>query len=100
MSERVPHEKYKVFVDDNFHYMDEEERYCAGEFDSYEEALAAAKSIVERSVAHEGSFEKYLMFGEDPFIVPSPEERFSARDYARELCCGQNGPTQSSEDRG
>jgi hypothetical protein len=81
-----------VFVDDNFHYMDEEHRYCAGEFSSYEEALVAAKRIVTDSLAHEGSIENYLLFGEDPFIVPSPAERFSAREYARQLCEQRDKP--------
>ena len=31
---------FEVFVDDNYHYTDEDERYSAGEFDNYEEALA------------------------------------------------------------
>ncbi|HVS13714.1 MAG TPA: hypothetical protein VMV46_07310 [Thermoanaerobaculia bacterium] len=35
---------------------------------------------------------RYKMFGEDPFVVPSPEaQRFSAWEYAAERCeaiCG------------
>jgi len=87
--------KYTVFVDDNFHYMDEEERYKLGEFDTREEALAAAKKIVDEFLdpsyepwmtAHE-MYEGYVMFGEDPFIVPDdPADRFSAWDYAKERC--------------
>jgi hypothetical protein len=26
---------------------------------------------------------QYVMFGDDPFIVPAEEPRFSAREYAR-----------------
>ena len=39
--------KYQLYVDDNFHYQDESERYLAGEYDTLEEALAAAKGIVD-----------------------------------------------------
>ena len=81
-------------VDDNFHFMDEDERYCAGEFATYEEALAAAKRIVEESVATSDSSSVedliggYEGFGEDPFIVavggaPEPRRRFSAWGYAK-----------------
>ena len=28
------HMKYTLYIDDNFHYMDEDERYKAGEFSS------------------------------------------------------------------
>lgn len=43
--------KYIVYVDDNFHYMDESERYCAGEFDALEEAIAKCKQIVDESLS-------------------------------------------------
>ncbi len=38
---------YTVRVDDNFHYMDSSERYTAGEYDTWDEALAKAQSIVD-----------------------------------------------------
>jgi hypothetical protein len=38
--------KYTVFVDDNFHIGDEEERHKLGEYDSCREAVAACKEIV------------------------------------------------------
>jgi hypothetical protein len=37
--------RYVVFVDDNFHHMDESERYKLGEFSSCEEATEACKKI-------------------------------------------------------
>src|SRR5437879_6107440 len=37
---------YTVFVDDNFHYMDESERYKLGEFADCASAVAACKQIV------------------------------------------------------
>jgi hypothetical protein len=39
--------KYRVLVDDNYHYMDESERYELGEFDTLEEAVAACKKVVD-----------------------------------------------------
>ena len=36
---------FDVFVDDNFHFMNEDERYSAGTFDTYEEAVANTKTI-------------------------------------------------------
>ena len=85
---------YEVLVDDNFHYMDESERYSAGVFPTYGEALGRAKRIVDRSLhdLHEPGksvddlMASYVSFGEDPWIRPTPEgtERFSARNYARQ----------------
>ena len=84
---------FEVFIDDNFHYMDEDERSRVGEFRSYDAALKKVRSIVDRSLREllepgasvDELMARYVMFGEDPFIRPTPEgvERFSARDYAR-----------------
>src|SRR5262245_5375139 len=82
--------KYAVFVDDNFHYMDESERYRLGEFDDCSTAIAACKQIVDEFLlSNRGKVEDllvtYIMFGEDPFILTDdPNCKFSARDYARE----------------
>ena len=82
---------YTVYVDDNFHYMDESERYKLGEFDDCASAVAACKKLVDESL-QQGFTEKttaeelqknYAFFGEDPFIVSDdPKCKFSARDYA------------------
>jgi hypothetical protein len=89
---------YKVLVDDNFHYMDESERYELGEFPTLEAAIEAARKIVDEylvsalqsGVAAQALMANYLCFGEDPYIVPLvPAESgilFSARDYARGRC--------------
>jgi len=91
---------YRVLVDDNFHYGNEDERYQAGAFDSYEHALAKCRSIVEECLAEqlkpgmaaEELYAAYMMFGEDPWISAVPEDaaRFSAWEYARarsrEIC--------------
>ena len=96
--------KYTVYIDDNFHYMDESERLKAGDFSSLPKAIAKAKRIVDRSLAEgykkgmpvEELVRFYVMFGEDPFIVGGPpKSEFSARDYARtrceEMCGGKEG---------
>jgi len=95
---------YRVLVDDNFHYMDENERYELGTFASLEAAIAAAKAVVDNYLeasrkpgitAHE-LFESYTMFGEDPLIL-GPDQHsaaFSAWDYAKRRCdelCGSSG---------
>ena len=82
---------YKVFVDDNFHYMDEEERTCLGEFETFADALAACQRIVDQFLEHtykpgmkaDELYQAYVNFGEDPFIVGG-DVRFSAWDYAKE----------------
>ena len=84
------HFKYTVYVDDNFHYMDESERYKLGEFDDCAAAIAACKRIVDEFLlSNFGGCEDvcatYTMFGDDPFILTDdPACKFSARDYARE----------------
>ncbi|MFI5104491.1 MAG: hypothetical protein ACHP79_06175 [Terriglobales bacterium] len=83
---------YTVFVDDNFHYMDESERYKAGEFADCASAVAACKRIVDEFLAtcylengEDEVLKQYLLFGEDPWISSDDREcRFSARDYARQ----------------
>ena len=85
---------FELFVDDNYHYLDEESRCKVSSFASYSEALARAKAIVDEFL--EGSpqpgmtskelFEGYVGFGKDPFIVPAGEPHFSAWDYARARC--------------
>jgi hypothetical protein len=79
--------KYTVFIDDNFHYMDESYRCKHGDFETGEEALEAAKRIVDESLASlhtEGMtasklYDHYVTFGDDPFIIPEDEScKFSA----------------------
>jgi hypothetical protein len=47
-SQRKPGQKWIVKVDDNYHFMDEDERYILEEFDTEEEAVAAAKRIIDK----------------------------------------------------
>ncbi len=88
---------YTVLVDDNFHYMDESQRYTLGEYPSLAAAIQACQAIVDDfllSALKPGMtagrlYSQYTAFGEDPFIIPPPGEPprpFSAWDYARERC--------------
>lgn len=74
--------------------MDEEEAYNSGSFDTYEEAVAAAKARVDASLAYDLEFGVkpeelnlyFSVFGESPVVIPfDPKvvEPFSAFDYAR-----------------
>jgi hypothetical protein len=86
---------YTVFVDDNFHLLAEDERWCAGEFATAEEALAKCRKIVEESVDHcaepgmtaEEIYESYVDFGDDPFIMGV---KFSAWGYAKQLAIAKH----------
>jgi len=90
--------RYRVLVDDNYHYMDPGERYEQGTYDNVEDALAACRRLVDLSLREgyqpgmtpEALFGYYKSFGDDPFIVVTggSEDRakFSAWNYARERC--------------
>ena len=84
-------EKFKVYIDDNFHYMDGASRQSDGEYDTYAEAENPCKEIVERSImefykpgiTEQELSQNYFLHGEDPFVRPTPEEKhFSAHNYA------------------
>ncbi len=78
-------------MDDNFHYMDEEERYKLGEFDTPEAAIQACKRVVDDFLlanfkpgrTAEELNELYRTFGEDPWC---PQVTFSAWGYAEQYC--------------
>lgn len=87
--------KYQVFVDDNFHYMDESERYLHGEFDTADQAITACKKIVDECLENsyqpnmtaEQLYESYVGFGDDPFIKSDDAScDFHARAYAKAQC--------------
>ena len=90
--------QYKVYKDDNFHYMDESERDFVGVFSSAKEAISKAKHIVDRSLRwerlqatdpndSEELYDRYKDFGDDPFIISEdPNCKFSAWTYAKERC--------------
>ncbi len=88
---------YKVLVDDNFHYMDESERYVLGEFATLDAAIAACRGLVdeyllsvhEPGMTAEALYTSYTSFGEDPFITtqtPDGTVLFSAWAYAKQRC--------------
>ena len=96
--------EYLLRVDDNFHYMDKDYRTTAGEFDTWDEALAKAKSIVDDyllrdirgnpGISAELLYQRYTMFGEDPYIIGSDDREFSAWTYAEQRCqalCSRKG---------
>lgn len=93
--------KYCLRIYDNYHFMDEEEAYNSGSYDTYEEAVVAAKIRIDDGIAYDLEFgikpeELYLyfsLFGESPVVIPNDPkvvEAFSAYDYARtraeEIC--------------
>jgi hypothetical protein len=91
--------KYKVFIDDNFHYMDESHRYKLGEFNTLEKAIAACRKIVDEflrenykpGITSGELVAQFVLYGEDPFIIGADDKvPFSARDYtsvkAKEIC--------------
>jgi hypothetical protein len=87
--------KYIVYIDDNFHHMDEDERYKAGEFDDCESARKFCMGIVDGFLinAYEPGMDwntllnGYKGFGEDPWISTLDADcRFSAWDYAEQRC--------------
>ncbi len=98
---------FKVFIDDNFHAMDESERVLHGEYDSYESAMSACKGIVDEclgqnlkaGVTSDELYAWYTGMGDDPFIVPARgSHNFSAWDYAKDKCSELCRAHQSSID--
>ena len=91
---------YSVYVDDNYHFTDEDERYKLGDFATLDEAVAACKSMVDQFLKLEAPpdagvtaadrYAQYTGFGPDPFIVSDDPDvghpGFSAWDYANERC--------------
>jgi hypothetical protein len=90
--------KYMVLTADNFHAYDDDDGVDeSGQFDTADEAIAAAKAIVDKSLRWELSsrapaimtgaelFDHWLDFGDSPGIRSpqgKPEAEFSASDYA------------------
>ena len=79
---------YKVWIDDNFHFMNEDERIFHGEFDTPTQAIVACqkivdaniKSITENEIDPNKAYESYVCFGDDPWIEGLD---FSAFEYAK-----------------
>lgn len=83
---------YKVLVDDNFHFMGEDERYTAAEYATAEEAISHCKRIVDDylhsaykpGMSADELWRSWSGFGENPWI--SGPTQFAAEDYTRERC--------------
>ena len=98
---------FTILVDDNFHPQNESERYELGPYDSFSEAADVCKGIVDRFLAEtrtedmtaEALYSKYLSFGEDPWIHPTPEGQpdFSAWDYAKARCSELTAETSAEK---
>ncbi len=87
--------RYKVIVNDNFHYMDSLCRYEHGTYKTVKQAAAACRGIVDRSleegyqpgISAEALYKRYVSFGDDPFIEVldgrDTNAKFSAWSYAK-----------------
>ncbi len=93
--------KFHLRVYENSHYMDESEAYDHGQYDTYEDAMIAARAIVDDFFEHnwqagitpDSLVGQYCLYGDDPIILPNEpgnSEPFSARTYAKasavEIC--------------
>jgi hypothetical protein len=95
---------YSVMTDDNFHYMNEDERTALGTYPTLEAAIGACRKIVDRSLMHlhkpgmtaEALYGDYQDFGEDPFVPGVPPSTFSAWDYAKERAVELTAPAIKS----
>ena len=88
---------YQIFIDDNFHYMDESERIKGNTYNTAGKALAAAQQIVDEclkdlyrnGLSSDELYDLYVSSGKDPFIITSDDNcKFSAWDYAKSRCPG------------
>jgi hypothetical protein len=96
----TPPKNYIVKIADNFNYQDCDKIYTHDSFGTYEAAVKACREIVDQCLLDlfkqktpKNANELYIiytMFGEDPYIIPRGEPRFSAWQYAekrsKELC--------------
>ena len=84
---------YTVFVDDNFHFMNEDERWTAGTYKSLDDALQKCMEMVGQFMLEQDYpamkadtlYRGYTSFGDDPFIIGPVRVKFSAWDYAKAL---------------
>ena len=96
---------YRVSAAENSHYMDEDERRLVGVYEDIEQALAACRYVIDRSLRElhdeqmrpDELFRLWSVMGEDAWVVPVdeglPMPDFSGRDYARlrseDICEGR-----------
>ena len=72
---------YTVWVDDNYHYMDEDERYKLGEFETLQTATEACKKIVDEYLA--SAYAPGMSAAQMPLIQPSRQTRRTMYRCAR-----------------
>jgi hypothetical protein len=108
MNSSDPARPFTVVIADNFHYMDESEKYEHGKFETLEAAILASKRIVDEflisamkpGMTADALYRQYTSFGDDPYIVGSKEPGvpFSAWTYAKARCsalCGSQPESQA-----
>lgn len=86
--------KYTVRILDNFHFMDKDEEYNSGTYDTYDEAVAKCKAILDDFLKDayqsgdtaESLYNTYVMYGETPVIWGENLGAFDANEYAKEQC--------------
>ena len=89
--------KYRILTGDNFHPYDENEVDDDGAYPTQEEAIVAAKMIVDKSLRWERKqsrnsadpdelYDRYTDFGDSQVISPGTEPHFSAWDHAKTRC--------------
>ena len=92
---RPDKQTYIVYVDDNYHPMDEEERYQAGVFDDCASAQKFCRDMVDSflttgyqpGMAWQELLSAYKGYGQDPWIATSDAGcQFSAWTYAEQRC--------------
>ncbi len=80
----TPAPVWTVYVDDNFHYMDEHSRTARGRYATLDEAVRVCMEITRQSVAeHAGTEGGWGMFGDDPWVSPNPSAEELAALLAR-----------------
>ena len=83
--------QYSLYIDDNFHYADDSERQFYTEFTDEDEALRAARLIVDDflqdsykpGMSATELFQLFTGVGEEPFITHG---NFTAWSYAEQRC--------------
>jgi hypothetical protein len=94
--------RWRVLVDENYHYKDPESRWELGVFDTAEEALSECRRMVDDDLREfhrpgmsaDALLTAYQALGDDPFVVPidgAAAVDFSAWAYAEQRCaiiCG------------
>ena len=95
-----PTPTYKVLVNDNTHYMDEDQQRVVGEFANCQDAVVVCQQVVDRflrkhyrtGMPAEQLLRSYKGWGEDAWILTTDKDcKFSAWTYAERRCmeiCG------------